>query len=203
MKRLILKLQGYKLIDVVSGEWTHSYLNIEGEEIFYVDYSYYEIYYNSKKDKYKMLLKGYKPYTHFLHMELNAIIDFVNMKPSTAKINFTKTSQDYFFQRTQLFQLIEDGLDNPYETTYNDVGEQVRILRMDLEHYKNHLDKIRKEDSKLVRKMQEYKEEVLIKRGEIDIWQDLGNVIVTSEGCYFTAYNRDLRQSDGSDEENE
>lgn len=204
MKKLLLQLQGYKLIDIVAGEWSHIFLDVEGGDITFVDYSYYHVYYNPKKDKYKFTLSGFRPYMHCMYGELNSIIDFINMKPEGAQINFTKTSQDFFFQKNELFKLVDNNLEiniNTVNSTEND--NQIRVLRMDLEHYKGFLETINIDDAKLIKVMQTYKKEVLAKRTEVEIYQDLGNVVITSEGCYFTAYNKHIQHKDGSDQKEE
>lgn len=200
MKKLLLQLQGYKLIDIVAGEWSHIFLDVEGNDITFVDYAYYHIFYNPKKDKYKFLLSGFRPYMHCMYGEMNSIIDFINMKPDGAQIHFTKTSQDFFFQKNELFKMVDNNLEISINTVNgSETDNQVRVLRMDLEHYKNFLESINIDDAKLIKVMQTYKKEVLAKRTDIEIYQDLGNVVITSEGCYFTAYNKHIQHKDGSD----
>jgi hypothetical protein len=201
MKKLLLQLQGYKLIDIVAGEWSHLFLDVEGSDITFIDYSYYHVFYHPKKDKYKFSLSGFRPMMHCMYGELNSIIDFINMKPEGAQINFTKTSQDYFFQKNELFKMVDSNLEININTINNnsESDNQVRVLRMDLEHYKNFLESITIDDAKLVKVMQTYKKEVLAKKTEIEIYQDLGNVVITSEGCYFTAYNKYIQPKDGSE----
>ena len=73
---ILLTLRGYKLIDEVSALWKVQYKNMSGKDVTLVEYSNYKIFYNEKRDLYKMTIHGFKPIKHYLHGELSLIIDF-------------------------------------------------------------------------------------------------------------------------------
>ena len=195
MKKLMLALQGYKQIDEMEGEWSHIYVDINGEDVCLLDYATYQIFYNARKDKYKMLIKGFKPFHHFLYTELISIIDFLNLKPVESQFKFFHSYNDYFVQRNILLKAIEGEL----TIEFNNVSEastKINIMRLKLTNYKEVLDTIKSEDPKLIQKMQEYKKQVLLKTTGLDIWQDIGNVIITSEGCYYSVYNEEKKNEE-------
>lgn len=193
MKKLLLLLRGYKQIDEVEAEWTHNHIDLNGEDLSLVDYATYMIFYNSRKDKYEMLHKGFRPFNHFMYTELMAIIEFINRKPEDSVFRFFNTPRDYFVQRGVLFQMIEGDFTVDFNQVYQPEDTKTRIMRVKLTHYKEILDSIKSEDSKLIQKMQEYKQQVLLTTQGLDIWQDLGNVIITSEGCYYSMYNEEKK----------
>jgi hypothetical protein len=78
------------------------------------------------------------------------------------------------------------------EQNNTDMMNRVRVVRADLTNYKDNLDKMRSKDQRLINTMQEYKKNVLQKNPTVDIWEDYGNVIITSEGCYFSTYHKYL-----------
>lgn len=200
MKELLLKLKGYTLIDVFRGEWTHIFYNTSGEEISFIDYSIYKIFYNRKKDKYEITLSGFNPMEHVMYEELMNILNFINIKPEIENFEFTNSSQDYFSQKTQLVMLM-NNIDMDYSQNVSDPNTVV-VLRMKLENIETHLPQIKKEDERLIKIMQEFKAKNLVKKN-LEIYDDFGNVIVTSEGCYFTAYNSQISSKDENEDESE
>lgn len=206
MRKLFLQLQGYEQIDEVYAEWELVQYNVQGEVISSVEYSIYYIFYNSKKDKYTMLTGGFRPFHNNMHTELASMINFLNKKPVHEKLQFWRNSQDYFIQKSKLDDLIKQGYDMdlmspPQEENKAEMLNKVRVVRIELNQYKEHLDKIQQDDPKLIKTMQDFKKNVLQKKERLDIWQDLGNVIITSEGCYFSIYNKNLRFDEGPIEE--
>lgn len=198
MRKLIFRLQGYRLIDIVPAEWELVHINMKGEEYIMVEYAHYEVYYNDKKDKYKIHLKGMRPYAHSLYRELNKIIDALNSK--TEGHDFKGNSQDYFNLMTGTTENWQEGAMMGAAA----INEGISVLRMELALYQEHMDKIKNDDARLIAQMQHYKTTVVMKKVGLDIWEDLGNVIVTSEGCYFSAYNTLLKFNEddqGEDEE--
>ena len=200
MKELLLKLKGYTLIDVFRGEWTHIFDNTSGEEISFIDYSIYKIFYNRKKDKYEITLSGFNPMEHVMYEELMNILNFINIKPEIENFEFTNSSQDYFSQKTQLVMLM-NNIDMEYSQNVSDPNTVV-VLRMKLENIETHLPQIKKEDERLIKIMQEFKAKNIVKKN-LEIYDDFGNVIVTSEGCYFTAYNSQISSKDENEDESE
>jgi hypothetical protein len=209
MRKLLLKLQGYVQIDEVNAEWEILQYNLSGEAISDVDYSTYYIFYNEKKDHYDMTVGGFRPYKNELHKELRSILNFINMKPTTSKNKFWNNSQDYFIQKASLDKLIEESYEvdikkepePPVDNSNLEMLNRVRVVRAELQNYKDKLDLMKSKDQKLINTMQEYKKNVLSKNPTVDIWEDYGNVIITSEGCYFTTYHKYLDFNGDKDKE--
>jgi hypothetical protein len=202
MRKLLLKLQGYVQIDEVNAEWEILQYNLDGEAVSDVDYSKYYIFYNPRKDHYDMIVGGFRPFKNLMHTELRSILNFINTKPAASKIKFWENSQDYFIQKANLEKMIQESYEVDMESKQpeqkepeqnnTDMMNRVRVVRADLTNYKDNLDKMRSKDQRLINTMQEYKKNVLQKNPTVDIWEDYGNVIITSEGCYFSTYHKYL-----------
>ena len=126
---ILLALRGYKLIDEISALWKVQYKNMSGKDVTFVEYSIYKIFYNEKRDLYKMTIHGFKPIKHYLHGELSLIIDFLNNKPENDFFDFTESIQDYYIQKENLMNLINTKYG---EIKTSDKDSNLIILRFDL-----------------------------------------------------------------------
>ena len=198
-------MKGYKLLTTIVGEWELICYE-KGLPKSYFEYAKYHIYYNSKKDKYNIEAKGLKNKLHPTYTNLCKIIETINNHSEPAV--YLGTPVDFFtrwekLQQEQEKETIEDFFfDFKQDETLNpNKPEPYKILKIPLDNYQSHLEQIRIKDKRLIEGIQKYKKEFLDKNPTIDIWEELDNVVVTSEGCYFTMYDSQIILED--DEKNE
>ena len=198
IKKIILALTGYKLIDQMSGLWRHSYRGMEKKEIVFADYSRYDIFYNEKKNHYKMIAYGYKPFVHFLNSELGMILETVNLKLGDGLINYTDTTQDYFFHKEQLLDYINTGVG---EVTL-DHPSQLLIIKFELDQSKEYVLSFQDQNKKMIELINNFKNTTLLPDG-VEIFEQHDNILITSEGFYVCTAKEKLNMTDnGRTEEN-
>lgn len=197
MKKILLAIQGYKLLDEVSGLWKVQYKDMSGKDIVLVEYSNYQVYYNYKKDLYRLVLKGFKPMKHYLYGELVAMIDFLNLKPENDYFGFSETAQDYFLQKEGLFQLINTGFGDAKVSREN---PELVILRFDLDQDKEYIMTMRDTTPIMKEILQNFKKSGLLVKG-IEIYEEHDNILITSEGYYVCTPKTTLNKLNNGDSE--
>ena len=197
MKKLLLAIQGYKLIDEISGMWKIQYKNMSGKDIVMVEYSKFWIYYNEKKDLYKMVRGGFKPFQHFLNGELMIMLDFINMKPENDYIGFSETVQDYFTQKESLFHVMSTGFGEVKATPEN---SELIILRFELNQDKEYIMSMREDDQLMGKILQDFKKSGLLSKG-IEIYEEHNNILITSDGYYVCTHKSIFNKLDNDSKE--
>lgn len=199
MKKILLAIQGYKLLDEVSGLWKVQYKDMSGKDIVFVEYSNYQVYYNHKKDLYRLVLKGFKPRKHYLYGELVTMIDFLNLKPENDYFGFSETAQDYFLQKEGLFQLMNTGFGDVKVSSEN---PELVILRFDLDQDKEYIMTMRDTTPIMKEILQNFKKSGLLVKG-IEIYEEHDNILITSEGYYVCTSKTTLNKLNNGDSEEE
>ena len=198
MKYFIEKLLGYQHLSTIVGEWEEvAYLGTR--EVVTYEYAKFKVFYSEKKERYKVSTSGYKPELHPYYPILSRVIEQLN----------TRSIPYFYLQNTLDFHNLwsetlekESGLKNFFQDNFNpesipkEAPDGINILKLGLDNYKDALDYIVNTKEDLIRSMQKYKNSTLTPNPSIDVWQDLGNVIITSDGCYFTAYSSQLKIND-------
>lgn len=190
IKHILLYLQGYKFIDVINAEWELSHQTLDGVDVKMTEYCAYNIYYNERVDKYKVIPKGIKCIEHSMYREVCMIIDFLNIKPDTEGVNFFNTSGDYFAQRESLMMLIDlpkVRMEIPFDMdTLPDstTKSNLIIVKIPLEVPKSHLEELLDEGVRLSQTLENFKGSGLVPKN-IDIYSQEKNMLITSEGYYL------------------
>ena len=177
---ILLALRGYKLIDEISALWKVQYKNMSGKDVTLVEYSNYKIFYNERRDLYKMTIHGFKPIKHYLHGELSLIIDFLNNKPENDFFDFTESIQDYYIQKENLMNLINTKYG---EIKTSDEDSSLIILRFDLNTDREFIMSLRNEDQSMGSNLKSFKNTELSSKN-IEIYEEFNNILITSDGYY-------------------
>ena len=177
---ILLALRGYKLIDEISALWKVQYKNMSGKDVTFVEYSIYKIFYNERRDLYKMTIHGFKPIKHYLHGELSLIIDFLNNKPENDFFDFTESIQDYYIQKENLMNLINTKYG---EIKTSDEDSSLIILRFDLNTDREFIMSLRNEDQSMGSNLKSFKNTELSSKN-IEIYEEFNNILITSDGYY-------------------
>lgn len=187
-KMLALRVQGYKKIDRIQGLWKHSTAGLSGVEINIADYSFYDVYYNSRKDKYKILMSGFKPFQHYLGSELQEIVAYLNWKPHTDVFNHT--IHDYFEQKEELMNFISTG----YNEITNLPDSEYAIVKFELTVDRETVMNLRSNAPEMKTAIQAFKKEGLAK-GE-EVYEEVDNILITSSGYYVCTLKSNLSFKD-------
>ena len=195
---ILLALRGYKLIDEISALWKVQYKNMSGKDVTLVEYSIYKIFYNERRDLYKMTIHGFKPIKHYLHGELSLIIDFLNSKPENEFFDFYESIQDYFIQKENLMNLINTKY-GEIKTTNTD--SNLIILRFELNSDREFIMSLRNDDPTMGSNLKSFKNSDLLPK-DIEIYEEFNNVLITSEG-YYVCTNAEFLNKLGGNERKE
>ena len=195
IKKLILFLKGYKKIDELSGLWKHSYQNPNGKDTSIMSYSVYAIYYNEKKDKYKLILSGFEPHKHYLNTNLNILIDSLNFKID--EINYTETTQDYFVEKSVILNHVMSNFNEV--KTYGD-DDSIIVLKFDLQNNKSYIMGFKDENPTLKEIVLSFKDSDLFPK-TAEIYEEIDNIIITSEGYFIATEKKNLSKLNKEDNE--
>ena len=192
---ILLALRGYKLIDEISALWKVQYKNMSGKDVTLVEYSIYKIFYNERRDLYKMTIHGFKPIKHYLHGELSLIIDFLNNKPENDYFDFYESIQDYFIQKENLMNLINTKYG---EIKTTNTESNLIILRFELNSDREFIMSLRNDDPTMGSNLKSFKNSDLLPK-DIEIYEEFNNVLITSEG-YYVCTNAEFLNKLGGNE---
>ena len=192
---ILLTLKGYKLIDEISALWKIQYKNMSGRDVTLVEYSTYKIFYNERRDLYKMTIHGFKPIKHYLHGELSLIIDFLNNKPENDFFEFYESIQDYYIQKENLMNLINTKYG---EIKTSDEDSSLIILRFDLNTDREFIMSLRNEDQSMGSNLKSFKNTELSSK-DIEIYEEFNNILITSDG-YYVCTNAEFLNKLGGNE---
>ena len=188
MKKLWYKLLGYREIDYIVGEREETSF-VGDKEFLMCTYSNYTILIKDKLGKFKVITSGVRPKEHVLYSELSRIVNDLSLSSKTDR---RSTIRDYFIAKDMMTSF-EDSIADFFAPqkggTSFPIKRKISILKRPLDNYKDTLSYIIQDDKLLIQTMEEYKVKTLLPNEDIDIWEDYGNVIVTSDGCYFTLYD--------------
>ena len=168
---------------------------MSGKDITLVEYSYYKIFYNEKRDLYKMTIHGFKPIKHYLHGELSLIIDFLNNKPENDFFEFSESIQDYFIQKENLMNLINTKYG---EIKTTDTESNLIILRFELNSDREFIMSLRDEDPVMGSTLKSFKNTELSSKN-IEIYEEFNNVLITSDGYYVCTNAESLNKLGGNE----
>lgn len=185
MKKILYWLQGYKKIDEIAGLWQVSFKEFQGNETRFADYSIYSIYYNSKKDMYKLQMSGFRPMKHFLNTELRILIEYLNHKENEEDTLFYNTVEDYFTEKDNLFMLLSTPLGKVGSTNYDN---NLMIIKFELDQNKEYIMQLRNSDVNMVKTIKSLKNSDVIPKGT-EIYEELDNILITSDGYYVCTTN--------------
>lgn len=192
---ILLTLRGYKLIDEISALWKVQYKNMSGKDVTLVEYSNYKIFYNERRDLYKMTIHGFKPIKHYLHGELSLIIDFLNNKPENDFFDFSESIQDYYIQKENLMNLINTKYG---EIKTSDEDSSLIILRFDLNSDREFIMSLRNEDQAMGSNLKSFKNTELSSK-DIEIYEEFNNILITSDGYYVCTNAKFLNKLGGNE----
>lgn len=194
--RFILRLLGYELLDEIVGLWKHSYKNFIGEEVIFADYAKYRIYYNVKKDKYRLFKGGYKPLTHCLNDEIEMMICYLNMKPKNEYQEFFNNKSDYFTAKE--FTMTSLRQSEVPEMESNEAG--LVIIRFGLDVSREEVFKMHDISPVKKRVLQEFKESKFISRSA-DVYEEKDNILITSDGYYICTEKDNVKEIEDESED--
>lgn len=190
MKKLILKLRGYTLIDEIAGLWKLSYQTFEGNNVYTADYAIYQVYYNKKKDHYSMVSGGFRPIKHFLSGDLQCMVDFLNTKPENIYTEFSHSVNDYFTQKDALLEL----MDMQYQQVDAEkTNVELIILRYELDQNRDDVMELRDSAPIMKQVLQNYKKSNLLPNNT-EIYEEFDNIIVTSEGYFVCTHKENINK---------
>ena len=192
---ILLTLRGYKLIDEISALWKVQYKNMSGKDVTLVEYSNYKIFYNERRDLYKMTIHGFKPIKHYLHGELSLIIDFLNNKPENDFFDFSESIQDYYIQKENLMNLINTKYG---EIKTSDEDSSLIILRFGLNSDREFIMSLRNEDQAMGSNLKSFKNTELSSK-DIEIYEEFNNILITSDGYYVCTNAKFLNKLGGNE----
>ena len=194
---ILITLKGYKLIDEISALWKIQYKNMSGKDVTFVEYSTYKIFYNERRDLYKMTIHGFKPIKHYLHGELSLIIDFLNNKPENDFFDFSESIQDYYIQKENLMNLINTKYG---EIKTSNEDSNLIILRFDLNSDREFIMSLRNEDQSMGSNLKSFKNSELSSKN-IEIYEEFNNILITSDGYYVCTNAEFLNKLGGNEGE--
>lgn len=193
INKLFLWIRGYKRIDQIKGLWSLSHADISGKLILFAEYSVYDIYYNERRDWYKMTKSGFNPTNHTLHRELLMTLEFLNYKPKNPYYVFSENMSDYFIQRDEIINSMNYDFSDVNEVGQTEDTELV-ILRFELTNDKSYILKMKDNTPDKVKAIQAYKQTLLKKEG-LEIYEEVDNILITSEGYYVCTHKGILTQN--------
>lgn len=160
-----------------------------------MSYSVYAIYYNEKKDKYKLILSGFEPHKHYLNTNLNILIDSLNFKID--EINYTETTQDYFVEKSVILNHVMSNFNEV--KTYGD-DDSIIVLKFDLQNNKSYIMGFKDENPTLKEIVLSFKDSDLFPK-TAEIYEEIDNIIITSEGYFIATEKKNLSKLNKEDNE--
>ena len=195
IEKLLLTIQGYKKIDQLSGLWKHSYTATNGKDVVLMSYANYDIYYNSRKNFYKLYTSGFLPMKHMLSSRVRIILEALNY--NTVDFDFTNTAQDWFLEKEVMMRMLSGNYRLVGETS--DGNLEAIILGFDLTQTKEFVMKYKDSSEYMVNILKTFIESDAFPKSA-EIYEKIDNIVITSEGYYVATYKKELEKLNDEEE---
>lgn len=194
IKKIILRIFGYRYIDRISGLWKHSFKTHDGKETAIMSYAHYDVYYSSKRDRYVLDTSGFEPLKHILNSRLRVILEGLNDKDPD--FPYMENIQDYFIQKEVLLNYLQAGFGDVSSVE----GSDLIILRFDLEQKKEFIMKFRDPNPLLITALEGMMKSATFP-SSAEVYEKIDNIAITSEGYFVATQRENLNRLESKDEE--